>query len=195
MRVASVERKTKETRIKIKLNIDGSGKSKVISEIGFLNHMLETFAKHGVFDIGAAIKGDIHIDQHHTVEDTGIVLGNAFKTALGDKKGLKRAGFFIYPMAEALVMTAIDLCGRPYLKMEAKFRNKKVGDFSTELLEDFFKGFVSSLGATLHIQVYQGSSDHHKIEAIFKAVGKSLKEACEIEKRLKDEIPSTKGIL
>lgn len=195
MRVSNIERDTKETHIKIRLNIDGSGKSKIASEMGFFNHMLETFAKHGLFDVRAEIKGDTKVDQHHSVEDVGIGLGNAFKSALGNKKGLKRAGFFIYPMDEALVMAAIDISGRPYLKMDAKFGNKKVGDLPTELLEDFFQGFVSSLGATLHIQVYYGRSDHHKIEALFKAFGKALKEACEVEKRLKNQVPSTKGIL
>jgi imidazoleglycerol-phosphate dehydratase len=195
MRKATVERKSKETQIKIKLNIDGTGRSNVASDIGFFNHLLETFAKHGLFDIDARIKGDIHVDQHHMVEDTGIAIGETFKQALGAKKGIKRAGFFVYPMDESLVMVAVDISGRPYLKIDAKFLNKKVGDFSTDSLEDFFQGFISSLGATLHIRVYYGRSDHHKIEAIFKALGKALKAACEKDKRLKNEIPSTKGIL
>lgn len=195
MRITTIARKSKETQIKIKLNIDGSGKSKISSKIGFLNHLLETLAKHGLFNIEANIKGDIHVDQHHIVEDTGIALGAAFKKALGDKKGIKRAGFFIYPMDESLVMTAVDISGRPYLKMDADFKNKKVGEFSTDSLEDFFQGFVSSLAATLHIRVYYGRSDHHKIEAVFKAFAKSLKEACAEDKRLGNKIPSTKGIL
>jgi imidazoleglycerol-phosphate dehydratase len=188
-------RKTKETHISVQLNVDGTGKSEVHSEIGFLNHLLETFAKHGLFDISAEIKGDIKVDQHHTVEDVGIVLGNAFKEALHEKRGLKRAGFFMYPMDEALAMAAIDISGRPYLRMEATFKNKKVGDLATELLEDFFEGFAAALGATLHIRVYYGRSDHHKIEAISKAFGKALKEACELEKRLGNAVPSTKGVL
>lgn len=195
MRITTIERKSKETQIKIKLNIDGSGKSRVVSKIGFLNHLLETLAKHGLFNIEADIKGDIHVDQHHIVEDTGIALGAAFKKALGDKKGIKRAGFFIYPMDESLVMTAVDISGRPYLKMDADFKSKKVGEFSTDSLEDFFQGFVASLAATLHIRVYYGRSDHHKIEAVFKAFAKSLKEACAEDKRLGNKIPSTKGIL
>lgn len=195
MRRATVERKSKETQIKVKLNIDGTGRSNVTSDIGFFNHLLETFAKHGLFDMDARIKGDIHVDQHHIVEDTGIAIGETFKQALGAKKGTKRAGFFVYPMDESLVMVAVDISGRPYLKIDTKFLNKKVGDFSTDSLEDFFQGFISSLGATLHIRVYYGRSDHHKIEAIFKALGKALKEACEKDKRLKNEIPSTKGIL
>ncbi|MFH0888979.1 MAG: imidazoleglycerol-phosphate dehydratase HisB [Planctomycetota bacterium] len=195
MRITTIARKSKETQIKIKLNIDGSGKSRIVSKIGFLNHLLETLAKHGLFNIEADIKGDIHVDQHHIVEDTGIALGAAFKKALGDKKGIKRAGFFIYPMDESLVMTAVDISGRPYLKMDADFKSKKVGEFSTDSLEDFFQGFVASLAATLHIRVYYGRSDHHKIEAVFKAFAKSLKEACAEDKRLGNKIPSTKGIL
>lgn len=195
MRSAKVNRKTRETDIKIKINIDGAGKSRIKSQIGFLSHMLETFAKHGLFDIDAEIKGDVHVDQHHTVEDTGIVLGQAFKNGLGNKKGLRRAGFFIYPMDEALVLAAIDLSGRPYLKIDAKFKGKKIGDLYIDSLEDFFQGFVSALGANLHVKVYYGRSDHHKVEAIFKAFGRSLYQACEIERRLKGKIPSTKGQL
>jgi imidazoleglycerol-phosphate dehydratase len=177
------------------LNIDGAGNSRVVSEIGFLNHILETFAKHGVFDLQAEIHGDLQVDQHHTVEDSGIVLGEAFKKALAEKRGIKRAGFFIHPMDEALVTVAVDICGRPFLKWNAKFKNKKVGDLSTELLEDFFQGFVNALGANLHILVHYGRSDHHKIEAIFKSLAKAMKTACEIEARAKTEIPSTKGVL
>lgn len=195
MRSAKVNRKTRETDIKIKINIDGAGKSRIKSQIGFLSHMLETLAKHGLFDINADIKGDVHVDQHHTVEDTGIALGQAFKKGLGDKKGLRRAGFFIYPMDEALVLVAIDLSGRPYLKMDARFRRKKIGDLHIDSLEDFFQGFVSALGANLHVKVYYGRSDHHKVEAIFKAFGRALYQVCEIERRLKGKIPSTKGQL
>lgn len=195
MRTATVERNTKETQIKITLNIDGAGKSRVVSEIGFLNHMLETFAKHGIFDLEAEIHGDLQVDQHHTVEDSGIVLGEAFKKALAEKRGIKRAGFFIYPMDEALATVAVDISGRPFLKWDTKFKNKKVGDLSTELLEDFFQGFAKALGANLHVLVHYGRSDHHKIEAIFKALAKAMKTACEVEKRLKNEIPSTKGLL
>jgi imidazoleglycerol-phosphate dehydratase len=157
--------------------------------------MLETFAKHGLFDIDAKIRGDLDVDQHHTVEDTGVVLGGAFNIGLGDRRGIKRAGFSIFPMDDSLAMVSIDLSGRPYLRMDAKFKNKKVGDLSTELLEDFFQGFVNSLGANLHIKIYYGRSDHHKIEAIFKALGMSLKQACEVEIRAKNKIPSTKGAI
>jgi len=191
MRTADINRKTKETSIKIKLDLDGSGQSKITGDIGFLNHMLETLAKHGRFDLEAEITGDLKVDQHHTIEDTGITLGQAFKSALNEKKGIKRAGFFVFPMDESLAMASADISGRPYLKIEAKFKNKKVGDFNTDTLTDFFMGFCSALGASLHIKVY-GRSDHHKIEAIFKATGRALKECCELEG---EEIPSTKGVL
>ncbi|MEE9168415.1 MAG: imidazoleglycerol-phosphate dehydratase HisB [bacterium] len=195
MRKASIKRNTRETQIKIDLNIDGSGKSSITSEIGFLNHMLETFAKHGIFDLKVEIRGDLHVDQHHTTEDTGIVLGDAFKKALGDKRGIRRAGYFIYPMDEALAMVAIDISGRSFLKWDVEFADKKVGDLDVELLEDFFLAFANALGANLHVRVEYGRSDHHKAEAIFKALAKSVKMACEIEPRLKDDVPSTKGVL
>ncbi|MEE9613312.1 MAG: imidazoleglycerol-phosphate dehydratase HisB [Desulfatiglandales bacterium] len=195
MRKASIKRNTRETQIKIDLNIDGSGKSSITSEIGFLNHMLETFAKHGIFDLKVEIRGDLHVDQHHTTEDTGIVLGDAFKKALGDKRGIRRAGYFIYPMDEALAMVAIDISGRSFLKWAVEFADKKVGDLDVELLEDFFLAFANALGANLHVRVEYGRSDHHKAEAIFKALAKSVKMACEIEPRLKDDVPSTKGVL
>jgi len=195
MRTASIKRETKETSIQMGVNIDGSGKSNITSEIGFLNHMLETFAKHAIFDLEANITGDIHVDQHHTVEDTGIALGEVIKKALGDKKGIKRAGFFVFPMDESLASVAIDISGRPFLKWNVKFRNKKIGDLSTELIEDFFLGFTTSLGANLHIVIHYGRSDHHKIEAVFKAFAKAMKTACEIDNRVYGEIPSTKGVL
>lgn len=195
MREASIERKTKETSIQMRVNIDGSGKSNITSEIGFLNHMLETFAKHAIFDLEANIIGDIHVDQHHTVEDTGIVLGEVIKKALGDKKGIRRAGFFIFPMDESLAGVAIDISGRPFLKWNVKFRSKKIGDLSTELIEDFFLGFTTSLGANLHIIAHYGRSDHHKTEAVFKAFARAMRAACEIDDRATGEIPSTKGTL
>ncbi len=195
MRKASIKRNTRETQIKIDLNIEGSGKSSITSEIGFLNHLLETFAKHGIFDLKVEIRGDLHVDQHHTTEDTGIVLGDAFKKALGDKRGIRRAGYFIHPMDEALAMVAIDISGRSFLKWDVEFADKKVGDLDVELLEDFFLAFANALGANLHVRVEYGRSDHHKTEAIFKALAKSVKMACEIEPRLKDDVPSTKGVL
>ena len=195
MRRSAVKRETKETQIKVELNIDGTGESKINTDIGFFGHMLETFARYGAFDIFMDIRGDLNVDQHHTVEDTGIVLGKAFKKALGDKKGIKRSGFFICPMDEALVMTAVDISNRSYFVSNVSFQNVKIGDFSVELLEDFFQAFVSNMGATIHVFLWYGRSDHHKIEAIFKSLGRSLREACEIENRLKDTILTTKGIL
>ena len=195
MRTGHVKRATGETQISIELNIDGTGQSEINSEIGFFNHMLETFAQHGLFDIKADIRGDLGVDQHHTIEDCGLVLGSAFKEALGDKRGIKRAGFFIYPMDEELAMTALDLSGRPYLKFEATFHDNKVGELHIDLLEDFFQAFASSLLATLHIKLFYGRSDHHSIEAIFKSFARAMKAACEIETRIKNDVPSTKGVL
>ena len=195
MRKVTLKRKTKETEIIMKLNINGCGDAKVTSKIGFLNHMIESFAQHGLFDIEAQIKGDLNVDQHHLVEDIGISLGKIFDKALKKRKGLNRTGFFIYPMDESLCRVSIDLSGRPYLKMDVKLKNKKLGDFYTENLTDFFLGFVNNLGCALHIKVFYGRSDHHKLESVFKALGKAMKQAMEREKRLKGKVPSTKGVL
>ncbi len=195
MRKVKIERNTTETQISMKLNIDGAGKSKIVSPLGFLTHMLESFAKHGIFDLDAKIAGDVDVDAHHTVEDTGIVLGETFKKALGDKRGIQRAGFWMYPMDEALATVALDLSGRPFLVWEVEFSTPAIGDFPTELFEDFFLGFTNALGANIHVKVHYGRSDHHKIEAVFKALAKALKMACAIEPRIKSEIPSTKGTL
>jgi imidazoleglycerol-phosphate dehydratase len=195
MRKAEVDRKTKETLIDIKLNIDGTGKSKIKTEIGFFNHMLELFTKHGLFNLEVRAEGDLEVDQHHTMEDLGIVLGQAFTKALGDKRGINRSGYFVYPMDEALAVVSIDLSGRPYLKIEVKFKRRLCGDLDTDLLDDFFKGFVDHALASLHILMPYGRNDHHKIEAIFKAFGKALKMACSTDPRARGEIPSTKGIL
>ncbi len=195
MRTAKISRKTKETEIKIKLNIDGKGKSDVKTPIGFFTHMLEAFTKHGLFDIKLDVKGDLQVDQHHCVEDAGIVLGQAFKGALGDKKGINRSGYFIFPMDESLAIAAIDISGRPYLKFDAKFKRRFCGELDTDLLEDFFYGFSVGLGANLALQVKYGRSDHHKIEALFKAFAKSIKTACSKDKRVINELPSTKGLI
>lgn len=195
MRSASISRETRETRIAMSVNLDGRGESEIKFPIGFLTHMLETFARHGIFDLQANIDGDLQVDQHHTVEDCGIVLGEVFKKALGDKRGIKRAGFFIYPMDEALATVAIDISGRSFLKLEAEFSSAQVGELEVALLEDFFLGFCGALGANLHIRVHYGRSDHHKIEAVFKALAKAMKTACEIEPRIAGTIPSTKGVL
>ena len=195
MRTAKISRKTKETVIEVVLNIDGKGKYKIKTPIGFFTHMLESFTKHGLFDIRLNVKGDLEVDQHHTIEDTGIALGQAFKRALGDKKGINRAGYFIFPMDDALAIAALDISGRPCLKFDAKFRRRFCGDFDADLLEDFFYGFSIGLGANLALQIKYGRSDHHKVEALFKAFAKSMKAACSKDKRAIKELPSTKGLI
>ena len=193
MRTAKILRKTNETEIEVELNIDGSGKYNIKTPIGFLNHMLESFAKHGLFDIKTNAKGDTKVDQHHTVEDIGIVLGQAFKKALGNKKGINRAGYFVYPMDEALAVVAVDIGGRPYLQYDARFKRRFCGNLDTDVLEDFFYGFASNLEANVVVRMPYGRSDHHKIEAIFKAFARAMRMACSIDKRAIKNIPSTKG--
>ncbi|MGB8951712.1 MAG: imidazoleglycerol-phosphate dehydratase HisB [Candidatus Aminicenantales bacterium] len=195
MRKATVERKTKETRIRVALNLDGSGNSRIDSPIGFFNHLLETFARHGGFDLSMQISGDIHVDPHHTIEDSGIALGTAFRKALTDKKGIHRAGSFAFPMDEALAWAAVDISGRPYLKMTPNIKGKKYGDFDPECLEDFLAGFTTSLGASLHLKVCYGRSGHHKMEALFKSFARAMREACSLDSRLSSVIPSTKEVL
>ncbi len=193
-RVAEVTRKTQETDIKVSLNLDGSGTSNITTGIGFFDHMLQGFTKHGFYDMDVTVKGDLHVDGHHTVEDTGIVLGQAISKALGDKKGIKRYGSMILPMDETLVMCAIDLCGRPYFVMDAEFDAPMVGDFDTQLVKEFFYAVSYSSAMNLHIKVLNGSNDHHKIEAIFKAFAKALDEASMIDPRI-EGVLSTKGAL
>lgn len=188
-------RKTKETDIKIELNIDGKGKSDILTPIPFLNHLLNNFAKHGLFDLKIKAKGDIEIDQHHTVEDIGIALGEAFKKALGDKKGINRAGYFVFPLDEALAVVAVDISGRAFLNFGCKFKKEKIGDLDSDLIKEFFWGFVRHLEASLHIRALYGENEHHKTEAIFKAFGKAMKMACSKEKRILKELPSTKGLI
>lgn len=195
MRKACYERKTEETKISIELNIDGTGECRVESGISFFDHMIGAFAKHGLFDIKAEVSGDLGVDQHHTIEDFGISLGSAFKEALGKKLGINRSGFFIYPMDEALALVSVDISGRSFFKFQGKFKNKMVGGFDVELMEDFFEGFANSLDAAIHIILFYGRSDHHKLEAIYKAFGKAMKEACQIDERAKGRIPSTKGVI
>ena len=190
MRTAKIERKTKETEISLKINIDGKGEAKINSPIGFLTHMLESFAKHGQFDIDANIKGDLNVDQHHTVEDTGIVLGKAFKDAIGDMKGINRAGYFVFPMDESLSLVAIDICGRSFLKYDVKFKSEKIGDLQCDLIKEFFRGFADSLNASVHVRMLYGDSDHHKAESIFKAFAKSMMIACY---KIGKGLPTTKG--
>ena len=195
MRKTKIGRKTKETEISVRLDIDGKSVYKIKTPIAFFTHMLECFARQGIFDLVMKVEGDINVDQHHTVEDSGIALGTAFKKALGDKKGINRAGFFVYPMDEALAVVAVDISGRPYLQFDAKFKRRFCGSFDTDLLEDFFYGFASSLGANIVVRMPYGRSDHHKIEAIFKAFGKAMKIACSKDKRILGKIPSTKGVI
>jgi len=195
MRTVKISRKTKETDIEINLNIDGKGKYNIKTPIGFFTHMLESFAKHGLFDINLNVNGDLEIDQHHTIEDTGIVLGQAFKEALSDKKGINRAGYFVFPMDEALAVVALDISGRPYLKFNAKFKRRFCGKLDIDLLEDFFYSFSVGLGVNLALQVQYGRSDHHKIEALFKAFAKAMKTACSKDKQALNELPSTKGLI
>jgi len=193
MRKSNIKRKTNETDIKLNLNIDGTGNYEIDTRINFLNHMLELFAKHGAFDLKLNAKGDLEVDQHHTVEDVGIALGEAFKKALGDKKGINRAGYFIMPMDESQAIVALDISGRPKLEFKAEFKKEKAGDLDTELVEDFFAGFVNNLSCNLQIKV-TGRSEHHKIEAIFKAFARALRIACSKDKEMKS-LPSTKGLI
>ena len=195
MREATIERNTNETQISINLNIDGQGKYEIDTPVGFLNHMLESFAKHGLFDLNMKARGDLEVDQHHLIEDCGIVLGQAFRKALGDKKGINRAGYFVYPMDEALAVVAIDLGGRPFLQYDTTFKRRFCGDLDTDLLEDFFYGFAVNAMANVVLRMPYGRSDHHKIEAVFKAFAKAMKMACSMDPRAIEHIPSTKGII
>jgi imidazoleglycerol-phosphate dehydratase len=194
-RTASLRRSTAETDIRAELNLDGHGHYEISTGIRFLDHMLELFARHGGFDLKLDARGDLDVDQHHTVEDTGIVLGEAVRQALGDKKGINRAGYFILPMDETLGLAAIDLSGRPYLVMKGSINARRVGDLQAELLEDFFQGFAAHAGANVHLKIAYGRSSHHAVEALFKAFARALRYACSRDPRLKRELPSTKGLL
>ena len=195
MRTAAIKRNTKETQIAGKLKIEGRGKYDVSTGIRFFDHMLELFTKHGGFDLQLKANGDLDVDQHHTVEDVGIVLGQLFAQALGDRRGINRAGYFVLPMDETLAVVALDLGGRPALVYKDLVRVRLVGDLQTELVEDFFGGFVNHAGANLHAFVLYGRSNHHKIEAIFKCFARAMKFACSTDRRLRDQLPSTKGLL
>ncbi len=194
-RISKIVRKTNETEIAIDLNIDGTGKKLIDTPIGFLNHMLDLFAKQGLFNLNIKATGDMFIDEHHTIEDIGIAVGKAFLEALGDKKGINRYGFFILPMDEALATVAVDFAGRYAFTFDCNFNREKIGDLSTELIYDFWNAFAQSAKTNLFIKVENGRNDHHKAEAIFKAVAKAIRMACEIDKRSPLEIPSTKGVL
>jgi imidazoleglycerol-phosphate dehydratase len=218
-RRAEIARKTKETDITIALNIDGEGEAKLDYPIGFMTHMLNTFARHGLFDLEIRASGDIEVDQHHLVEDTGITLGQCFAKALGDKRGIRRNGNCLFPMDETLALAAADISGRPFLFFEGRLSGmpmlaaprpdspqtglrlvtsgagEEVFNFQTDTVEDFWQGFVSAAGCNLHLEILRGRSEHHKIEAIFKAAARSLRAACEYDERARDAIPSTKGSL
>jgi imidazoleglycerol-phosphate dehydratase len=195
MRKTTFQRKTKETEIEISLNIDGKGKADISTSIPFLDHLLNNFAKHGLFDLVIRAKGDIKIDQHHLVEDIGICLGEAFKNALADKKGINRSGFFVFPLDEALSVVALDISGRAFLDFNCKFKKEKIGDLDSDLIKEFFWGFVRHLEATLHVRILAGKNEHHKAESLFKAFGKAMKTACSKDKRISKELPSTKGLI
>ena len=195
MRTAEIIRNTAETKIKLTLNLDGSGKSNIDTKCGFLDHMLTLFARHGRFDLDLSCDGDVYVDYHHTAEDIGIALGKAFNDALGEKRGITRYGNFILPMDESLILSAVDISGRSYLAYGLEIPTEKVGDFDTELVEEFWLGFVRNAGVTLHIKQLAGTNSHHIIEGAFKSVARSLKEAVAIDKDYENEIPSTKGVL
>jgi len=204
-RIGEVERTTKETSIVMKLNLDGTGEAKLEYPIGFMVHMLTSFARHGLFDIEVRARGDLEVDQHHLVEDTGIVLGQCFARALGERRGIRRVGCCLFPMDETLVRSVVDISGRSYLVFDADFQLIPAGNagklpaeipgFQTDTVQDFWQGFVSSAGITLHLDILRGRSCHHKIEALFKAAARSLREACEVDSAASDIIPSTKGVI
>ena len=195
MRRANIDRRTNETRIRAALNIDGHGRYEISTGIRFLDHMLELFSKHGAFDLKLRAEGDLDVDQHHTVEDVGIVLGDLFAKALGNRRGINRAGYFVLPMDETLAVVAVDLGGRPALVYQDRVRVRLVGDLQTELVEDFFGGFANHAGANVHAKVLYGRSNHHKIEAIFKCFARAMRYACSRDARLRKMLPSTKGLL
>ena len=190
-----MNRRTKETDIKVQLNLDGTGAYQIDTGCGFLNHMLELFTAHGKFDISVLCVGDLQVDCHHTVEDVAISLGRAFKEALGDKRGIKRYGQRLLPMDEALILCALDISGRAYLNYDVTIPTQKVGEFDTELVYEFMSAFTRELGLTLHLTMMRGENSHHIIEGIFKAFGRALSEGVSIDQMYADEIPSTKGLL
>jgi len=195
VRRAVIDRQTLETRVRIALTLEGKGRYHVATGVRFLDHMLELFARHGGFDLRINAKGDLDVDQHHTVEDVGIALGEAVGQALGTRRGINRAGYFIMPMDETLAVAAIDLGGRPRAVVNLRVRSARVGDLQTELVPDFFEGFASAARANVHVNVQYGRSSHHQIEAVFKAFARALRVACAKDKRLARMLPSTKGLL
>lgn len=203
-RIGNVGRITGETKIKLELNLDGSGKCSVKNPIGFFDHMLKSFCKHGMFDLTGELAGDLEVDQHHLIEDTGIVLGQCFAKALGDCAGIFRSGFFIYPMDESLLQASVDFGGRPFCFIDSKLTNiplvsmgqdGKESSFQTDCFEDFWQGFVNGAKCNLHLDTIRGRSDHHKMEGLFKAAARAIRQAVEIDARRNGEIPSTKGVI
>ena len=195
MRSADIKRDTRETQIQLSLNLDGTGKADIATGVGFLDHMLELFARHGDFDLTVRCQGDTQVDGHHSVEDIGICLGRAFAQALGDKRGITRYGQFLLPMDETLVLSAVDLSGRDYLGWAVELPSAKVGDFDTELAKEFWLAFVRNCPASIHIRQMAGENTHHILEAVFKGMGRTLKMAAAMDPRHAGEIPSTKGVL
>lgn len=195
MRYAEIKRKTKETNIRVEVNLDGKGMSSVKTPVNFFNHMLEAFSKHSLIDLKIKASGDIEVDQHHIIEDCGIVLGKTINKALKDKKGINRAGFFVYPMDEALAVVSLDFSGRSFLQYDVEFKRRFCGDFDTDVLEDFFMGLCSGSNSNIVVRMPFGRSDHHKMEAIFKAYGKASKMAVSKDKRILEYIPSTKEVI
>jgi len=194
-RGATIHRRTNETDVRLKLNLDGRGKARISTGIRFFDHMMDLVARHGAFDLELQASGDLDVDQHHTVEDVGITLGQAVEKALGSKRGILRAGYFLMPMDETLAAAAVDLSGRPYCVVTAKIAARRLGDFQVELLEDFFQGFAQAARANLHLHVLYGRSSHHQVEAMFKAFARALRFAVSRDKRLRRVLPSTKGLL
>ncbi len=195
MRIGEINRKTAETNIRLYLDLDGIGDSDIDTGVGFLDHMMTLFSRHGRFDLRLSCDGDVYVDDHHSVEDIGICLGKAFKEALGDMKGINRYGHIILPMDETLILCAVDISGRSHLSFEAEFPSEKIGTFDTELVEEFFEAFVRSSSVTLHIKKLSGKNSHHIAEGIFKAFARTMKTAVAIDREFEDEIPSTKGVL
>ena len=195
MRIGEIDRKPAETDIKLFLDLDGIGESDIDTGVGFLDHMMTLFSRHGRFDIRLRCEGDVYVDDHHSVEDIGICLGKAFKEALGDMRGINRYGHIILPMDETLILCAADISGRAHLSFEAEFPSEKIGTFDTELVEEFFEAFVRSSDITLHIRQLSGKNSHHIAEGIFKAFARTMRTAVAIDKEFEDEIPSTKGVL
>jgi imidazoleglycerol-phosphate dehydratase len=203
-RIVEIERKTNETEIFVRLDLDGVGKCELVYPVGFMAHMLNTFARHGLFDITVKVKGDLEVDQHHLIEDTGIVLGQCFAKAVGDKRGIRRNGSCLFPMDECLARAAVDISGRPFLFFDGQLsaapiislnENGSQYKFQTDLIEDFWQSFVTAAGCNLHLEIIRGRNDHHKLEALFKATARALRAACEFDERALDIIPSTKGSL